>query len=110
MRFIFLIIFVSALILAEENSRFITEYEYGAALYTRYAKPSCADCHGKNGEGALVASYFNPKKNSESLIEAPKISGLSEIQIKNGIARHRLTRQYPLSDDEFAAIATYLAE
>jgi hypothetical protein len=86
---ILLILFINVSLFAEDigkflvkkelDDSFITKYEYGKMLYNNPRGISCAKCHGKNGEGKVVASFTHHIKKKKYLctIKPEDISSIS---------------------------------
>ena len=90
---------------AEES--FITQYEYGQMLYKNPRGIGCINCHGKNGEGAVIAAYIDDGK--KVVLKGPDIRSVSMKQLqKNLKLRHRIMPTYFLTGSEIRAIYTYL--
>ncbi|MDR2151812.1 MAG: cytochrome c [Helicobacteraceae bacterium] len=99
-------VFLFAVVVFGDES-FITIKEYGEAIYKRYEKLSCVDCHGQNAEGKTLA-YYERKRKLEAIV-APKIRNLTSEELKNGLRKHSFGPSYYLSDAEIEALAAYLA-
>ncbi len=97
---------VSALgVLADDS--FITQYEYGQMLYDNPRGIGCVHCHGKHGEGALIATYKEDGK--KRLLEGPDIRKITISRLKASlVARHDVMPTYFLTDEEIKALHYYL--
>ncbi|WP_456322557.1 c-type cytochrome [Hydrogenimonas sp.] len=92
---------------AEES--FITQYEYGQMLYKNPRGIGCINCHGKKGEGAVIAAYIDDGK--KVILKGPDIRSVSMKQLRRNLkSRHRIMPTYFLTDSEIRAIYTYLHE
>lgn len=91
----------------EERKEFLTQYEYGKALYKNPRNIGCSKCHGENGEGSII-SYIKQNGKLKPII-APKITGLKfskfEAALKNGKG---LMPKYDLSASEMVSLYIYL--
>ncbi|MCF6201699.1 MAG: cytochrome c [Hydrogenimonas sp.] len=97
---------LSALLLFAEES-FITEGEYGQMLYENPRGIGCVHCHGKRGEGALIARYKDNGEQKE--LRAPGIREIPLAKLKSSLLkRHRVMPTYFLTDKEIRAIFYYL--
>ncbi len=92
-------------VFAEES--FITEVEYGEMLYNNPRGIGCIHCHGKHGEGTLIASY---KENGQKVdLRGPDIRRVPLRKLKESLLkRHRVMPTYFLTDKEIRAIFHYL--
>ncbi|WP_425426686.1 c-type cytochrome [Sulfurospirillum arcachonense] len=55
---------------------FITKMEYAKMLYSNPRGIGCISCHGKKGEGSVLAKYKHKGKQKE--LVAPAINSLSK--------------------------------
>ena len=86
---------------------FITQYEYGEMLYKNPRGIGCDRCHGKHGEGALIARY---KEEGETVeLRGPDIRHVDETSLRKSLEkRHRVMPTYFLTDAEIAALHYFL--
>jgi len=96
---------VCSTILGAES--FITEGEYGEMLYNNPRGIGCVHCHGKDGSGALIATYKEDGKRVE--LRGPDIRRVPLKKLKKSLTkRHRVMPTYFLTDKEIKAIFFYL--
>jgi mono/diheme cytochrome c family protein len=92
---------------AGEDS-FITQYEYGQMLYENPRGIGCVHCHGKHGEGAVIARY--EEEGKELVLEGPDIRHIGKEALKKALERrYRVMPTYFLTDSEIAALHYYLS-
>lgn len=91
------------------TSSFITPLEYASQLYKNPRGIGCHHCHGDKGEGRVVATYIEKKKQKN--FAGPAINGLdfdyffnSLNERKDGMPRYFLTKK------EIQALYLYLQE
>jgi len=106
MRYI-LFILLPFLLFAKTN--FITPMEYASSLYKNPRGIGCNNCHGKSGEGRLIAKYIDKKE--EKSFRGPIINSMNFDKFyralnirKNGMPRYFLTKK------EIKALYFYLQE
>lgn len=110
MRSIILVIFFGTLLFADtinkstdNRKEFLTQYEYGRALYNNPRGIGCNECHGNNGEGAIV-SYIKSKP-----IIAPKITNMDfrrfEAALRSGKG---IMPKYNITARELVALYAFL--
>ncbi len=100
-----LVLLSCMLVFAEES--FITEGEYGQMLYENPRGIGCVHCHGKRGEGSLIATYKEGGNKIE--LRAPDIRKVPLAELKRSLVkRHRVMPTYFLTDKEIRAIFHYL--
>lgn len=56
------------------ESSFITPMEYASSLYKNPRGIGCNNCHGKNGDGKIVAHYIHKKE--KKIFGGPKINNI----------------------------------
>lgn len=88
---------------------FISHYEYGEMLYNNPRGVSCAECHGKSGEGRVIVTYENTR--GKGVLSGPDIrrSTLKKM-IESSNASHKIMPRYYMTDEEVQAIYDYLKE
>ena len=88
---------------------FITQYEYGQMLYENPRGIGCIHCHGKHGEGAVIARY---KEGDEAkVLRGPDIRNLSKAALKTSLEkRHRVMPTYFFTPKEIDALHTFLSK
>ena len=101
------ILFLMIPLLLFSSSTFITQSEYAAQLYKNPRGISCALCHGKNGEGKLIAKYVHKKK--EKSFVGPAINNIKYSQFYKALtSRKRGMPRYYLTAKEIEALYFYL--
>ncbi|WP_353662757.1 cytochrome c [Hydrogenimonas sp. SS33] len=92
--------------LAADDS-FITQYEYGEMLYKNPRGIGCDRCHGRHGEGAVIARYKEDGKPVE--LKGPDIRHLSIAALRESLEkRHRVMPTYFLTRSETEALHYFL--
>jgi len=104
----YLLLFIFPYFLFGDTS-FITPLEYASQLYKNPRGIGCHHCHGKKGEGKIVARYVDKKK--QKTFEGPAINSLDFDTFyraldssKDGMPRYFLTT------NEVKALYLYLQE
>jgi hypothetical protein len=89
-------LFCFSLLYAE--STFITKQEYASQLYKNPRGIGCEHCHGKSGEGKVIARYIHKKK--ERSFVGPQINNVefrafykALNESKKGMPRYYLTQK-----------------
>jgi mono/diheme cytochrome c family protein len=96
------------LLLAEED--FISDFEYGQMLYNNPRGISCAECHGKNGEGKEIVEYRDIHDKTK-VIRGSDIRDISLEEIEAIVARnHPVMPKYYLTHEEVEAIYYFIQE
>ena len=91
--------------MAEED--FISHYEYGEMLYNNPRGVSCAQCHGKNGEGSTIVEFRDI--HGKQALKGPDIRlETLENMIASVNRYHPVMPRYYLTDQEIKAIYDYL--
>lgn len=86
---------------------FISDYEYGEMLYANPRGVSCAQCHGKSGEGQVIVSYREAEK--KVVLRGSDIRQKSlNAMIKSVNSYHQIMPRYYLTNKEVEAIYDYL--
>ena len=86
---------------------FISHYEYGEMLYENPRGVSCAQCHGKNGEGKLIVEYRDIEGKKALRGKDIRKNDLKSM-IKATNAYHKVMPRYYLTHKEIEAIYDYL--
>ena len=86
---------------------FISHYEYGEMLYNNPRGVSCAECHGKAGEGKVIVHYQDLHGKEEIKGADIRKSTLKEMIISVN-SYHKVMPRYYLTDEEVKAIYDYL--
>jgi len=88
---------------------FISHYEYGEMLYNNPRGVSCAQCHGKSGEGTKIVEFRDI--HGKQAITGPDIRKEPLSRMINSINHyHEIMPRYYLTDEEVEAIYDYLKE
>ncbi len=102
---VLLILLLSCFLFGEDS--FITQYEYGEMLYQNPRGIGCIHCHGKEGEGALIATYVEEGK--KITLKGPDIRNVSFEALKSSLVkRYRIMPTYFLTDSEIRALHYFL--
>ncbi len=105
--------FVSNLISNLNAEDFISKAEYGKMLYQNPRGVGCDKCHGKKGEGMLIAKYKNFDKKAGKVVnvelKAPKINDLELDEFRGAIRDSKgMMPTYFLTDGEIISLYEYL--
>jgi len=101
-----LLLFLIPLIVCAEED-FISHYEYGQMLYNNPRGVSCAQCHGKSGEGRVIVEFRDI--HGKEKLKGPDIRLVSlEKMIKSINSYHPVMPRYYLTDEEVRTIYDYL--
>lgn len=111
--FVAIFLLFTALLFAQsedsKNESFITEYEYGKLLYHNPRGIGCHNCHGKRGEGMVIAKYSHRGKERELI--GPSVNNILYEKFKATLSKEgRVMPKYFLVEDEIKAIYYYLEE
>jgi hypothetical protein len=108
---------LNATIVTDDTNSFITEQEYGKMLYNNPRGIGCNLCHGNNGQGKVITTYKDKKKDDNYIktyiISAPKINNLDFnyfINYINNIKSKSIMPKYFLTNDELRSIYIYLED
>ena len=102
------LIFLLPLLLGA-NEDFISHYEYGEMLYNNPRGVSCAQCHGKKGEGKIIVKYRDG--NEDKVIQGSDIRKKTLFQMVHTLNNfHEIMPRYYLTDEEAKAIYDYIQE
>lgn len=100
-----ILIFIPIYLLAEAT--FITPMEYASQLYKNPRGIGCQHCHGKNGEGKLVATYTHKKNKKE--FRGPAINNINFDKFYKAVdSRTKGMPRYFLTEKEVKALYFYL--
>ena len=92
---------------AEED--FISHYEYGEMLYANPRGVSCAQCHGKSGEGQTIVEYRDI--HGKQALKGSDIRRNTLAEMINAVnTYHQIMPRYYLTDEEVKAIYDYLQQ
>jgi mono/diheme cytochrome c family protein len=101
-------LFILPLLLGADED-FISHYEYGQMLYNNPRGVSCAQCHGKSGEGCTIVKFRDT--HGKQALKGPDIRTYSlESMIGSVNSYHPVMPRYYLTDEEVKAIYDYLQE
>jgi hypothetical protein len=107
MRFCFLLLLLSVTIFAKEKDSFITEQEYAEHLYENPRGIGCDKCHGKRGEGSVIARYKDKGETKE--LKTDEINSIGFEAFKLALQeRHGVMPKYFLTSQEIKALYSYL--
>jgi hypothetical protein len=86
---------------------FITKMEYAKMLYSNPRGIGCILCHGKKGEGSVIAKYREKGKQKE--LRAPAINSLSKEKFFKALdSSDSIMPQYFLTDNEMEILYFYV--
>lgn len=114
MRIFMILLAFYAFAFAQDNERqdnerkdFLTQFEYGRALYKNPRGIGCIQCHGINGEGGVISSITQNGKTK--YITAPKIRGVNFIKFESALKNPKgLMPSYNLTPSELLALYIFL--
>jgi len=107
MRFCFILFLLTLTIFAKEKDSFITEQEYGQHLYKNPRGIGCDKCHGKQGEGMVIAKYKD--KNEKKELRTLEINSIGFEKFKDALIQRRgVMPKYFLTSEEIKALYGYL--
>ena len=86
---------------------FISHYEYGEMLYANPRGVSCAQCHGKSGEGQTIVEYRDIH-GKQALKGSDIRRDTLDDMIKAVNTYHKVMPRYYLTNEEVKAIYDYL--
>lgn len=94
-------------------SDFITKTEYAKMLYSNPRGIGCDKCHGKRGEGALIAKFKHFDKKSNQMVDgelrAPAINNLDFWKFSEALKRPKdVMPSYFLTDEETLLLYEYV--
>ncbi|SFV68619.1 hypothetical protein MNB_SV-10-35 [hydrothermal vent metagenome] len=93
--------------LLSANEDFISHYEYGEMLYQQPRGVSCAECHGKSGEGRIIVEFRDI--HGKKVLRGPDIRRETLASMINSVnSYHKIMPRYYLTDEEVKAIYDYL--
>lgn len=91
------------------DESFITQFEYGKMLYENPRGIGCVHCHGKEGNGSLIATYKH--KGTLRTLLAPPINELPYERFSQAMLKNNgIMPRYYLESSELRAIHLYLKE
>ncbi len=107
MRICFLFLLMIVTIFATEKDSFITELEYAEHLYQNPRGIGCDKCHGKRGEGSVIARYKDKGKNKA--LKTDEINSIDFEAFSIALQERRgVMPKYFLTAQEIKALYGYL--
>lgn len=109
MRIFMILLAFYAFAFTQDNERkdFLTQFEYGRALYKNPRGIGCIQCHGVNGDGGVISSITQNGKIK--YITAPKIRGVNFIKFESALKNPKgLMPSYNLTPSELLALYIFL--
>ncbi len=98
-------IFIPIFLFAKTS--FITPMEYASQLYKNPRGIGCQSCHGKDGEGKIVATYMH--KTVKKTFAGPTINNIKYPQFYKKLnIRNKGMPRYFLTTKEIKALYLYL--
>lgn len=86
---------------------FITKMEYAKMLYSNPRGIGCISCHGKRGEGSVIAKYKHKGKQKE--LVAPAINTLSKERFFKALEdSDSVMPKYFLTNNEIEVLYFYV--
>ncbi len=102
-----LVLFWWWLNLNAKEADFISDLEYGMALYKNPRGVACAKCHGIKGEKQEITFYH--EKGEKKIFYAPKINHLDFKTFKDALSLGKgMMPKYNLNLEEIQAIYLYI--
>lgn len=95
------------------NQDFISNYEYGAMLYANPRGISCAECHGKDGRGVLIGTFYTTdRKTKKRVVHEVRGADITKKTLNEIIVSinrvHDVMPTYSLTNEEVKAIYGYI--
>ncbi|MDX1809075.1 MAG: cytochrome c [Sulfurospirillaceae bacterium] len=104
MRIFFIVFLLSVAVFGED---FITKMEYAKMLYVNPRGIGCDECHGKKGEGMIIAKY--KVKGKPRVLKAPPINSLKKEVFYQALHKsHKVMPTYFLTDKEIDVLYFYV--
>ncbi len=98
---------ISLFNLSAKEADFISDFEYGMALYKNPRGVACAKCHGIKGEKQEITFYH--EKGEKKILYAPKINDLDFKTFKDALSLGKgMMPKYNLNLEEIQAIYLYI--
>ncbi len=96
-------------LLVYAKTSFITQMEYSSQLYKNPRGIGCDSCHGKKGEGKLIATYSH--KGIKKDFRGPPINSIKYDDFEKALnSSKRGMPRYYLTQTEIKALFFYLQE
>lgn len=107
MRLLIALVLLWWLSLNAKEADFISDLEYGMALYKNPRGVACAKCHGVKGEKQEITFYY--EKGEKKILYAPKINDLDFKTFKDALSLGKsMMPKYNLNLEEIQAIYLYI--
>ncbi|MGL2421232.1 c-type cytochrome [Helicobacter pylori] len=104
---LFIALVLGWLNLNAKEADFISDFEYGLALYKNPRGVACAKCHGIKGEQQEITFYY--EKGEKKILYAPKINHLDFKTFKDALSLGKgMMPKYNLNLEEIQAIYLYI--
>ncbi len=104
MRVVLIVFLLSVSLFAED---FITKMEYAKMLYFNPRGIGCNLCHGKSGQGSIIARY--KAKGKREILRAPAINNLGLAEFSQALKKtHKVMPTYFLTDKEIDILYFYV--
>ncbi|WP_120887528.1 c-type cytochrome [Helicobacter pylori] len=104
---LFIALVLGWLSLNAKEADFISDLEYGMALYKNPRGVACAKCHGIKGEQQEITFYY--EKGEKKILYAPKINHLDFETFKDALSLGKdMMPKYNLNLEEIQAIYLYI--
>ncbi len=103
---LFIALVISLFNLNAKEADFISDLEYGMALYKNPRGIACAKCHGIKGEKQEITFYY--EKGEKKILYAPKINHLDFKTFKDAFLGKGMMPKYNLNLEEIQAIYLYI--
>ena len=101
---------LSYLLMAEEQIKvesFITAQEYGKHLYENPRGIGCIKCHGKKGEGSIIAKYEH--QGEKKVLKTDEIISISYEDFLKAMKKPKsVMPKYFLTQEEYQALYAYI--
>ncbi|MBL0686858.1 MAG: cytochrome c [Sulfurospirillum sp.] len=102
-----IIVCTAMLFLSLKAEGFITKTEYAKMLYVNPRGIGCVLCHGKRGEGSVIAKYKH--KGEQKKLVAPAINNLSKEKFFRALKEsNSVMPKYFLANSELDALYFYV--
>ncbi|MCF6172526.1 MAG: cytochrome c [Campylobacteraceae bacterium] len=104
MRIIFIVFLLLGFAKAED---FITKMEYAKMLYSNPRGIGCNKCHGKQGNGEIIARYRH--KGKKRVLVAPSINSITFSVFEKALKKtHKVMPTYFLTNKEIEILYFYV--
>jgi len=107
MQILLLFLLLLSSVYAQEKDSFITETEYAQHLYKNPRGIGCDKCHGKKGEGMIIARYKH--KGEKKVLETKEITSLDYETFALALkVKKSIMPKYFLTNKEIKSLYDYL--